>query len=81
MDELIQRAAEQLIKSKHAITLTGAGCSTESGISDFRGTERGLDQESGGRKKGLSELCPISAKPQRILERSNDRCFAFGGSG
>ncbi len=37
MDELIQRAAEQLIKSNHAITLTGAGCSTESGISDFRG--------------------------------------------
>lgn len=37
MDGLIQHAAEQLIKSKHAITLTGAGCSTESGIPDFRG--------------------------------------------
>ncbi len=37
MDDLIQKAAEQLLKSKHAITLTGAGCSTESGISDFRG--------------------------------------------
>jgi NAD-dependent deacetylase len=37
MDHLIQKAAEQLLNSKHAITLTGAGCSTESGISDFRG--------------------------------------------
>jgi NAD-dependent deacetylase len=37
MEDLIQRAAKELISCKHAIALTGAGISTESGIRDFRG--------------------------------------------
>ncbi|MFC2051911.1 NAD-dependent deacetylase [Chloroflexota bacterium] len=37
MEELIKRAARDLVDSKHAIALTGAGISTESGIPDFRG--------------------------------------------
>ncbi len=37
MEELIERAARDLIDSKYAIALTGAGISTESGIPDFRG--------------------------------------------
>ena len=37
MKELIERAARDLIDSKRAIALTGAGISTESGIPDFRG--------------------------------------------
>ncbi|MEJ2738362.1 MAG: Sir2 family NAD-dependent protein deacetylase [Dehalococcoidia bacterium] len=37
IESLIQRAAQDLIKSKYAIALTGAGMSTESGIPDFRG--------------------------------------------
>jgi NAD-dependent deacetylase len=37
LDSLIERAAGDLLKSKHAIALTGAGMSTESGIPDFRG--------------------------------------------
>ncbi len=39
MEELIQRAARDLISSKYAIALTGAGISTESGIHDFRGPD------------------------------------------
>ena len=37
MEQLIERAARDLINSKYAIALTGAGISTESGIPDFRG--------------------------------------------
>lgn len=39
IDELIKRAAEDLLRAKHAIALTGAGISTESGIPDFRGPD------------------------------------------
>ncbi|MFC1916808.1 NAD-dependent deacetylase [Chloroflexota bacterium] len=37
IDQLIERAAKDLLSSKYAIALTGAGISTESGIPDFRG--------------------------------------------
>jgi NAD-dependent deacetylase len=36
-DSLIQKAAECIVSSRHAVALTGAGISTESGIPDFRG--------------------------------------------
>jgi NAD-dependent deacetylase len=39
MEELVQRAARDLVASKYAIALTGAGISTESGIADFRGPD------------------------------------------
>ena len=37
MEDLIERAAKDLVESEYAIALTGAGMSTESGIPDFRG--------------------------------------------
>lgn len=36
-DELIRQAARDLAASSHAVVLTGAGVSTESGVADFRG--------------------------------------------
>ncbi|MFC2044721.1 NAD-dependent deacetylase [Chloroflexota bacterium] len=37
LKRLIKKAAQDLVKSKFAIALTGAGMSTESGIPDFKG--------------------------------------------
>ena len=37
VEKLVAKAAQLLITSRHAIALTGAGMSTESGIPDFRG--------------------------------------------
>jgi NAD-dependent deacetylase len=39
MEELIEKAARDLVASSYAIALTGAGISTESGIPDFRGPD------------------------------------------
>ncbi len=39
MEQSIEKAANDLINSKYAIALTGAGISTESGIRDFRGPQ------------------------------------------
>ena len=36
MEDLITKAATELLRSEYAIALTGAGISTESGISDFK---------------------------------------------
>jgi len=44
MEELIDRAARDLVNSSYAIALTGAGMSTESGIPDFRGPDGNLNQ-------------------------------------
>lgn len=39
MEELISKAAEDLARASHAVALTGAGISTESGVPDFRGPD------------------------------------------
>ena len=44
MKEMIGKAAEDSVEAEYTIALSGAGISTESGVRDFRGAIRGLDE-------------------------------------
>ena len=64
MEDLIQRAAKELLKSKHAITLTGAGCSTESGISDFRGPNGIWTENPDAERKAYQSYAKFQQNPK-----------------
>lgn len=46
VDELVQKAADLIARSKNVVALTGAGISTPSGIPDFRSPESGMWENS-----------------------------------
>ncbi len=50
MDDLIEKAAKDLLSSTYAIALTGAGMSTESGLPDFRGPHGLWTKKSVGKR-------------------------------
>jgi len=70
MKDLIQRAAEQLMKSKYAIALTGAGISTESGIPDFRGPSGIWTKDPEAEKRAYQSYAKFQKNPKEYwLER------------
>src|SRR3972149_4127381 len=68
MEDLIQRAAEDLIKARYRIALTGAGISTESGIPDFRGPNGIWTKNPEAEMQAYEVYDQFKANPKRYWE-------------
>ena len=68
MEDLIQRAAEDLIKARYRIALTGAGISTESGIPDFRGPNGIWTKNPEAEMKAYEVYDQFKSNPKRYWE-------------
>jgi NAD-dependent deacetylase len=68
MDELIKRAAKDLLNSNYAIALTGAGISTESGIPDFRGPQGIWTKDPDAEKRAHQIYYKFLANPKEYWE-------------
>lgn len=72
MNDLIKRAAEDLVQSEHAIALTGAGMSTESGIPDFRGPDGIWTQDPEAERKAYEAYEIFKINPRKFWEERID---------
>jgi NAD-dependent deacetylase len=72
MEDLIQRAAEDLIRARYRIALTGAGISTESGIPDFRGPDGMWTKNPEAEKKAYEVYDLFRADPKRFWNERLD---------
>ncbi len=64
MRDLIEKAADELVKSKYAIALTGAGISTESGIPDFRGPKGIWTKDPEAEKRAYQSYANFQKNPK-----------------
>jgi NAD-dependent deacetylase len=65
MANLIKQAAADLVRSKYAIALTGAGISTESGIPDFRGPSGIWTKDPEAEKRAYRVYANFQQDPKR----------------
>lgn len=68
MQELIERAAGDLVNSTYAIVLTGAGMSTESGIPDFRGPSGIWTKDPEAERRAYQTYHKFLANPREYWE-------------
>jgi len=73
-DEIVERVAERLSKSRRPFILTGAGMGVASGLSTFRG-EGGMWRKH--RPEDLSSLHGFKKDPNLVWEWYNERISAY----
>ena len=78
MEKLINRAAKDLVESKYAIALTGAGMSTESGIPDFRGPKGIWTKQPEAERKAYQTYGKFQRNPKEYWEERLSRPSLFG---
>lgn len=70
MQNLIERAAQDLVKAKYAIALTGAGISTESGIRDFRGPDGIWTKDPDAERRAYEAYAKFKKDPKGFWEET-----------
>jgi NAD-dependent deacetylase len=81
MENQIRRAAKDLVKSRYAIALTGAGISTESGISDFRGPSGIWTKHPEAERRAYRSYKNFMADPKKWWENTlarPEQAFSIG---
>ena len=79
MEGLIDRAAKDLVESRYAVAMTGAGISTESGIPDFRGPEGIWTRDKEAEKRAYQTYDLFREDPRAYWEEMTDPQRARGG--
>ncbi|GAI73046.1 unnamed protein product, partial [marine sediment metagenome] len=65
MEQSIERAVRDLVNSRYAVALTGAGISTESGIPDFRGPSGIWTKDPEAERRAYLSYQEFLADPKR----------------
>jgi NAD-dependent deacetylase len=78
MENLIKQAAMDLIRSRYAIALTGAGISTESGIPDFRGPSGVWTKDPDAERRAYERFHQFTVDPKAYWEERLDSPSLLG---